>query len=122
MHRYQNYLEEQGAADLSNIINQLVNALKADTVWREHLHEKYKAIAIDEFQDINPIQYELVQQFVGKDTSVLAIGYRRRSASYGFRGSDTPSSSNLLIVIAVEPSRLARIIDRPELSWRQPER
>ncbi|MFH5882808.1 UvrD-helicase domain-containing protein [Halalkalibaculum sp. DA3122] len=86
--RYLDYLAEQGAADLSNLINRLVGILVEDVSLQEKLQHRFGAVAVDEFQDINPIQYSLVKLLAGgDDQSILAIGDPRQSI-YGFRGSD----------------------------------
>jgi superfamily I DNA/RNA helicase len=86
--RYQDYLEENGAVDLSNIINRLVSVIKDENGIRIQLQNRFKAIAVDELQDINPVQYEMVELLGGGDEkSVLAIGDPDQSI-YGFRGSD----------------------------------
>lgn len=85
---YREYLDSQGAVDLSDLINRLVGSLKEHTKAREEFTHRFKAIAVDEFQDINPIQYELVELLGGAEgQNILAIGDPDQSI-YGFRGSD----------------------------------
>ncbi|MCF0134961.1 MAG: ATP-dependent helicase, partial [Lachnospiraceae bacterium] len=47
----------------------------------------YKYYLIDEFQDINDIQYEIIRLLAGDDKNVFAVGDDDQ-AIYGFRGSD----------------------------------
>lgn len=86
--RYRNYLKEQGAVDLSDLIQQVVEGWREDARWLNRISKRYKAIAVDEFQDINPIQYELIR-LLGKGITqnILVIGDPDQSI-YGFRGSD----------------------------------
>ncbi|MEA1966762.1 MAG: UvrD-helicase domain-containing protein [Thermodesulfobacteriota bacterium] len=50
--------------------------------------EKFKAALIDEFQDTDPVQYEIFSTlFKGSDTSLFMIGDPKQSI-YGFRGAD----------------------------------
>ncbi|MDX1619060.1 MAG: UvrD-helicase domain-containing protein, partial [Balneolaceae bacterium] len=86
--RYRNYLREQGAADLSDIIHQVVEGLESESEWLKRVRTRCEAVAVDEFQDINPMQYRLIRLLAdGDDTGVLAIGDPDQSI-YGFRGSD----------------------------------
>jgi len=83
---YRNYAWEQGSVDLSDLIRRTIEALQTNDAWLGQLRERYKAIAVDEFQDINPLQYQLVE-LLGKGQNILAIGDPDQ-AIYGFRGSD----------------------------------
>lgn len=86
--RYRNYLQEQGAIDLSDLIHRAVKGLEEDPDWLEQVRVRYRTIAVDEFQDINPLQYQLIRLLAGGDKHrVLAIGDPDQ-AIYGFRGSD----------------------------------
>lgn len=58
------------------------------TVWQK----KFQHILIDEFQDINPIQYEIIKLLAGKTKNIFAVGDDDQSI-YGFRGS-TPDCMN----------------------------
>ena len=49
--------------------------------------ERFKFILIDEFQDINPVQYELIKMLAAPRDNVFAVGDDDQSI-YGFRGSD----------------------------------
>lgn len=84
--KYRNHLWQQGIVDISDLIHRTVEELNADTDWLRMLRQRYKTIAIDELQDINPIQYELVK-LLGKNRNLLAIGDADQ-AIYGFRGAD----------------------------------
>ncbi len=86
---YNKHLSENHAVDLSCIIrkaNKLLGSAPDDITGR------YKCLAIDEFQDINPVQYEFVMiisenRRAAQGTRVFAIGDPNQSV-YGFRGSD----------------------------------
>lgn len=80
---YQKHLAENNAVDLSAIIRQTNDALKSHSC---KMINDCKCIAIDEFQDINPVQYEFVK-LMSVNKRVFAIGDPNQSV-YGFRGSD----------------------------------
>ncbi|MGQ1891234.1 UvrD-helicase domain-containing protein [Thermophagus sp. OGC60D27] len=83
---YREFLSQQGAADIADIIGQLVLFWKENPEMLEQQRERVKAIAVDEFQDINHIQYEFIR-LLGQGRNILAIGDPDQSI-YGFRGSD----------------------------------
>jgi DNA helicase-2/ATP-dependent DNA helicase PcrA len=84
--RYQAYVQEQGAIDLSAIPGQVIARWKQSPALLEQYRQGLRAIAVDEFQDINPQQY-LFLQMLGEEKNILAIGDPDQ-AIYGFRGSD----------------------------------
>ena len=84
--RYQAYLEQQQAIDLAAIIQQLLHLWAQDPAWLEKHRERYAYIAVDELQDINPLQYQFLQA-LGQGKHLLAIGDPDQ-AIYGFRGAD----------------------------------
>ncbi|MBR1932011.1 MAG: ATP-dependent helicase [Lachnospiraceae bacterium] len=47
----------------------------------------FRHILVDEFQDINAMQYEVLKLLAGKDTCIFAVGDDDQ-AIYGFRGAD----------------------------------
>ncbi|MFH1319697.1 MAG: UvrD-helicase domain-containing protein [Bacteroidota bacterium] len=83
---YRQYLEQQGAVDLNDIIGQVVTLWQNEPEWLEKYRQRYKAIAVDEFQDINSLQYRFLS-LLGRDKNLLVIGDPDQ-AIYGFRGSD----------------------------------
>jgi DNA helicase II / ATP-dependent DNA helicase PcrA len=52
----------------------------------EKWQRKYKYILVDEFQDINPIQYEIVRMLALPENNLFIVGDDDQSI-YGFRGS-----------------------------------
>ena len=83
---YREYVRKQQAVDLSDIIGQLISLWKKDEEMLEKQRSAIRSIAVDEFQDINSLQYEFLT-LLGKDKNLLAIGDPDQ-AIYGFRGSD----------------------------------
>ncbi|MBN2213144.1 MAG: UvrD-helicase domain-containing protein [Bacteroidales bacterium] len=81
--KYHEHLHENHAIDLSAIIWHVNELIKSDLC--NSIHD-YKCLAIDEFQDINPSQYEFIK-LISANKRVFAIGDPNQSV-YGFRGSD----------------------------------
>ncbi|MCG8306546.1 MAG: UvrD-helicase domain-containing protein [Cytophagales bacterium] len=83
---YRDYVWAQHAIDVSDIVGQLVSLWRNDPGILEKQRSKIRSIAVDEFQDINSLQYEFLNM-LGRDKNLLAIGDPDQ-AIYGFRGSD----------------------------------
>ena len=84
--KYRDYILKNNSVDLSDIINRTVKLFSEDPDFLDGIRSRYKAIAVDEFQDINALQYKFITM-LARNKNVLAIGDPDQ-AIYGFRGSD----------------------------------
>jgi uncharacterized protein (TIGR00375 family) len=80
---YHKYLAENHGVDISSLITQTKQLLLTASC---NITDRYKCIAVDEFQDINPAQYEFIR-LISENKQLFAIGDPNQSI-YGFRGSD----------------------------------
>ncbi|MBI4648189.1 MAG: UvrD-helicase domain-containing protein [Bacteroidia bacterium] len=83
---YREYLNNQGAVDISDIINKVICHWTVYPEALEQFRNKYLMFAVDEFQDINPLQYKFLMM-AAQGKTILVIGDPDQ-AIYGFRGSD----------------------------------
>ena len=51
------------------------------------LQSRYSALLIDEFQDTDPVQFDIAQRIVAKHKNIFVVGDHNQ-AIYGFRGAD----------------------------------
>ena len=61
--------------------------LRDDPAAAARLRARWPRISVDEYQDIDPVQYELLRLLSGDGTGLTAIGDPDQ-AIYGFRGAD----------------------------------
>lgn len=94
--RYNQLLAEMGVLDFDDL---MLNCLR-----RAQPDARFQHLLVDEFQDINPVQYELVRLWSANGQSLFAIGDPDQSI-YGFRGS----SARCFERLAAEHSDLERI-------------
>ena len=85
---YEGALKEAGLRDLDDI---LLDGLQADASKKR----MFTHILVDEFQDINQVQYQLVRRWGEKAESLFVIGDPDQSI-YGFRGADAGCFDKLL--------------------------
>jgi DNA helicase-2/ATP-dependent DNA helicase PcrA len=83
---YREHNKKHNSIDLADIINQTVGLLSNEPEFLEKVRAQYSTIAVDEFQDINPMQYNFIK-LLASDRNILVIGDPDQSI-YGFRGSD----------------------------------
>ena len=84
---YQQLLELQQLYDFEDLLFQVVRILEHDRNWRRQLQKRFTHIFVDEFQDINFIQYRLLRALSPDGAHLCAIGDPDQ-AIYGFRGAD----------------------------------
>lgn len=84
--RYNDLLKAESKIDFDDILLCCYNLLLNNKSVRDFLSKKYKYILIDEFQDINRIQYNIVKLMLSDKGIIYAVGDENQSI-YGFRGS-----------------------------------
>ena len=84
---YNNRLVEFGMIDFDDMILRCKKILEESQSIRKTWQERFKFILIDEYQDINPVQYSVVRLLLGDSNNIFAVGDDDQSI-YGFRGSD----------------------------------
>ena len=92
---YQKRLGEQEAMDYDDLLLETLNILEEDASVKEAVPEEaecagsgpFSYLLIDEFQDINPLQYRLIRLWNRNGKELFVIGDPDQ-AIYGFRGSD----------------------------------
>ncbi|MCW5909977.1 MAG: UvrD-helicase domain-containing protein [Cyclobacteriaceae bacterium] len=83
---YRDFTLQNGGIDLADIIGSVIRLWNTEPEWLEGYRNRYHYIAVDELQDINPLQYEFLK-LLASGKNVFAIGDPDQSI-YGFRGSD----------------------------------
>lgn len=78
--------QEQNLMDYDDILFYVLDLLKENKSALEQIQEKIQYILVDEFQDINQIQYELLVLLAGKMGNLYVVGDDDQSI-YRFRGA-----------------------------------
>lgn len=87
MHRaYEGYKERQGKLDFDDMLIQCYELLMEDQKTLAFWQEKFPYIMVDEFQDINRVQYECLRLLAAPRNNLFVVGDDDQSI-YGFRGS-----------------------------------
>ena len=83
---YENLMLKNENIDFDDVISLTNNLLLYNKDFREYWQSKYDYILIDEFQDINELQFSAVLKLAEKHNNLFAVGDEDQSI-YGFRGS-----------------------------------
>lgn len=91
---YEKMKKLAGYMDFDDILIKTLDLLSRNPKLQKDLQLKFHYILIDEFQDINPIQYEIVKKLSGGSANIFAVGDEDQSI-YSFRGS-TPDIMRII--------------------------
>ncbi len=75
-----------GRLDFDDMLYECKMMLQENASVRDYWRSRFRHILIDEFQDINPVQYEAVKLLAAQPYNIFAVGDDDQ-AIYGFRGS-----------------------------------
>ena len=91
---YAKLLRQQDLVDLDELITLPVGLLRDDPALVERYRRQWQWIFVDEYQDVDEVQYELLRLLSPADGNLCAIGDPDQ-AIYSFRGADVKYFSNL---------------------------
>lgn len=83
---YESAVRETGRLDFDDMLYECKCLLEQNEAVRKYWQDRFRFILIDEFQDINPVQYEAVKLLAASPYNIFAVGDDDQ-AIYGFRGS-----------------------------------
>ncbi len=83
---YQRVLRQYQRYDYDDLILEAVKLWQEQPAWLGKFLPAFRYLMVDEFQDVNPVQYVLVKLWAAGSQSLMAIGDPNQSI-YGFRGA-----------------------------------
>lgn len=83
---YEVRMREQNAMDFDDLLHNTRLLLEEEEDPREHYQQKFKYVLIDEYQDTNPVQYQIAKLLSGGHGNLFAVGDDDQSI-YAFRGA-----------------------------------
>ncbi len=99
-----------GVLSYDDLLSQLADALEpADGAARRRMQHRWKFVLIDEFQDTDPVQWQVFRRAFGESTRMVLIGDPKQ-AIYAFRGGD--------IVTYLQASETATTTQTLGVNWR----
>lgn len=86
--KYQQELTAMNAFALEDLLYRTVGILTGQPEVLDRYRKRIEWLLVDEYQDINPVQYRLVRLLMPPETGNLFVIGDPDQAIYGFRGSD----------------------------------
>lgn len=84
---YGGLLHEKGYLDYSAILAEAAHSLASDAGLRERLADRVRVVIVDEYQDVNPIQEQLIRHLRDLGAAIRVVGDDDQTI-YQWRGSD----------------------------------
>lgn len=84
---YQKILRKNQALDFDDLLLETVNLFKKNKKVLDKYQNKYRFFLVDEFQDVNYIQYQLVNILSKKEKNITVVGDFSQSI-YSWRGAE----------------------------------
>ncbi len=80
-----------GVLSYDDLLTQLAGALQApDSLARDRMRQRWQVVLVDEFQDTDPVQWEVLDRAFSGHATMVLIGDPKQ-AIYAFRGGDVVS-------------------------------
>ena len=106
--RYQNILRDSSAVDFDDMLRLAVELLVEQPDLRDRLRHRIDYLLVDEFQDTNHAQMRMVQELIGPDGNLTAVGDEDQGI-YRWRGADL---DNVLGFEKIFPQARIRTLER----------
>ena len=87
MPRYRADMLKAGLIDFDDMLVLCLKLMRDEPSMLRHLRERYRFLMVDEFQDIDGLQFEIVRMLAAPCNNIFVVGDDDQSI-YGFRGSD----------------------------------
>ena len=83
---YEDYKEQMNKIDFDDMLIKTYELLKNNKEALDRVRSVYRYILVDEFQDINKVQFESLKLIANPNNNIFVVGDEDQSI-YGFRGS-----------------------------------
>lgn len=84
--RYVGLCRARGVLDFDLLLQEAISLLKSESALAEGFRHRTRALFVDESQDMNPLQFTLLQHMAGADPDLFCVGDPNQSI-YGFNGA-----------------------------------
>jgi DNA helicase-2/ATP-dependent DNA helicase PcrA len=85
--RYVGLCRSRGVLDFDLLLQEAIRLLRDQPAVRAAFRHRTKALFVDEVQDMNPLQFQLLQYMAGDDPDLFCVGDPNQSI-YGFNGAN----------------------------------
>lgn len=85
--KYEELLAKNKVFDFSHLESVAWKIMSSDEAILSELRDQFRYVLVDEFQDINPLQWKILSEIAKDHQKITCVGDRNQSI-YGFRGAN----------------------------------
>lgn len=86
--RYAEEKRRQRVIDFDDLLSLAIRDIEADPEYASIIRWRHRHVFVDEFQDVNPLQFRLLRAWVGDEPDLCVVGDPNQ-AIYGWNGADS---------------------------------
>ncbi|MEP7002304.1 MAG: UvrD-helicase domain-containing protein, partial [bacterium] len=86
-HRYERFLADRKLVDFDSLVLKAAELLESASDAANQLRARWDVVLVDEFQDLNPVQYRVIKALARNHRHVFAVGDDEQSI-YSWAGAD----------------------------------
>ncbi len=87
MRAYEKVKDERRQLDFEDVLLACAGMLEAEPRVAAAVHEQYRHLTVDEFQDVSPVQHRLLELWLGERHDICVVGDASQTI-YSFAGAD----------------------------------
>lgn len=85
--RYEALKRRRGVVDFDDLLSDVIVQMQRDATFAEIVRWRFRHLFVDEVQDLNPLQFAVLEQIRGGRADICLVGDPRQ-AIYGWNGAD----------------------------------
>ncbi len=86
--RYAEEKRRQRVIDFDDLLSLAIRDIESDPEYASVIRWRHRHVFVDEFQDVNPLQFRLLKAWIGDDPDLCVVGDPNQ-AIYGWNGADS---------------------------------
>jgi DNA polymerase III epsilon subunit family exonuclease len=107
-HKYEQYLTSRRLVDFDTLVIKAAELLESESATADEIRSRWDVVLVDEFQDLNPVQYRVVKALARKHRHVFAVGDDEQSI-YSWAGADPKVFREYANDFGIGPSRTVHL-------------
>jgi DNA polymerase III epsilon subunit family exonuclease len=101
-HRYENFLTDRKLVDFDTLVIKAAELLEQASVDANLIRSRWDVVLVDEFQDLNPVQYRVIRALAKDHRHIFAVGDDEQSI-YSWAGADPRVFTSFINDLELQP-------------------